>query len=443
MTKKDDDMTYDRALSYMSENSARGSVLGLDNIKELMSRLSDVQDKLKMIHVAGTNGKGSTCAFLSNILTKAGYKVGRFTSPAVFSPLEIIKIGNRNITQKAYAAHLSKVRRAAEEMETHPTVFEMETALAFLYFYEEDCDVCVIECGMGGDKDATNVIKNPELSVITSVSMDHRDILGKSLGAIAEKKAGIIKRERPLVTFMQDEEVMEVISREASSKHSDLITFDPESDIRITSREINRTVFDLELMGETFRDLVIKLPGDHQTENAALAVAAALVFDRDLDRGCIRRGLKAAENPGRFEVLKKDPVWIADGAHNVDAALRFKETLTGLFPGKRYIFIMGVFADKDYEGILKIAAPVADMIITVHTPGSSRALPSYELARAAMTYCSNVTAADSIEEAIELAEAFAQKKDVVAAMGSLSFLGILKRRLKESEHKGVYRKQIL
>lgn len=429
-------MNYAECEEYLEEISKYGSVLGLDNIRTLLKKLGDPQNSLRFVQVAGTNGKGSVCAFTESVLRRSGYAVGLYTSPAVFSHLETIKLG-KSITKADYADVITRVAEKADAMEHHPTVFEIETAAAILYFFEKKADVVILECGLGGRDDATNVVDTTILSVITSISKDHTHILGPDEGSIARVKAGIIKNGATVVSAMQDEEALEVIKKAAEKAGSSLVVCDEDKDTKILSLKPGRNVFNARALGKTYEKLVIGLNGLCQFGNALVALNALLKlkelgFDLITEK-TVRAGFSSARHPGRFEVIADSPVTVIDGAHNPDAALLLRESVELYFKNKRLIFIMGVFADKDYDSILRIMAPLAEHIITVHTPGNDRALPSYELAKAALLYNPNVTSAASLQEAVELARLLADKKDVILIFGSLSFLKNIKALVKKDE----------
>ena len=436
-------MDYRQAVAYMEECASYGSVLGLEVMGKLLAGLGDPQKELRFIHVAGTNGKGSVCSFIRKALSSAGYVTGAYSSPAVFKPLEIISVNGRNISGASYARLLEEISAVADAMDPHPTVFEMETALAFMYFRSCGCDIVVLECGLGGRGDATNIIPPPLECVITSVSADHTHILGRTLGEIAANKADIIKKGSVAVTLIQDDEVMDAIRERASLMEAPLYAPDPELCISIKETSLSGTVFEIDMqkLPAVLRDLIgrlmddkdgrlqlrISLPGAHQSENALLALTALSVlagagFDR-IDKKAVRKGFGSVRNPGRFEVISQSPLTVIDGAHNPDAALRLRENLDLYFKGRRLIFVIGVFRDKDYDTLLRYTCDRADQVITVSAPGSQRALPALELARAASAYSSSVTAAASVEEAAELARLMAGKKDVIVAFGSLAWLG--------------------
>lgn len=423
-------MNYKQSMDYIEKISEYGSVLGLSNMTELMCRLGNPQDKLKYIHIAGTNGKGSVSAYISSVLIEAGYRVGIYSSPSVFSYLEKIKFGRKNISQKDFAGILSKVSKVADTMEVHPTVFEVETACAFLYFFEKDCDVVVLECGLGGDEDATNIIKTTCLSIITSISLDHTKILGNTLEKIAAKKAGIIKKGVPVVTCAQKESVIKLLENVAKECNTNLFVAPSGTALKVKKEKFPTTVFD----GFGYENLEINMPGTVQYDNVQLSLQAIKTlkeldgfdFGDRLSESVIRKGLKKATNPGRLSQIYNSPRIIIDGAHNPDAALGLRNAIDKYFKKECMIFIVGVLADKDYEKVLECMCDRANQIITVATPNNSRALDSYSLAQSVMKYNPNVSNAASVEEALELALLFAKKKDIILAFGSLSYLGLFK-----------------
>lgn len=423
-------MNYKQSMDYIEKISEYGSVLGLSNMTELMHRLGNPQDKLRFIHVAGTNGKGSTSAFISSILIEAGFRVGIYSSPSVFSYLEKIKFNRKNISQRDFSDILTRISLTADEMEHHPTVFEVETACAFLYFYEKQCDVVVLECGMGGDEDATNIISTTCLSVITSISLDHTHILGKTLEEISAKKAGIIKPGVSVVTSNHNESILKVLKKRADKCKSKLYISDNTTGLKIKKEKFPITVFDT----EDYKNLEICMPGTVQLENVQLALKACKVLNETegsiffecLEEKVIRKGLKKASNPGRLTQIADRPRIIIDGAHNPDAARGLRQALDRYFKKEKMIFIIGVLADKDYDKVLEIMCDRAEQIITVSTPNNSRALDSYSLAQAVTKYNPNVSNASSVQEALELALLLAKKNDIILAFGSLSYLGLLK-----------------
>ena len=407
-----------------------GIVPGLSNIKNLCGKLGDPQDRLQVVHIAGTNGKGSVLAFVSNILQCAGYRVGRYVSPAIFEEREIIQINQRPISREKLCRYTERVKKACEELaaegKPHPTRFEFETALAFLYFAESDCQVAVLETGMGGRQDATNVITRPAVCVFASISMDHMKFLGNTLEQIGEEKAGIIKPGCPVVTMNQDPSVMAVLEQKAGEMGCSLKVAHEGLATRVRYG-VERQRFDCRGM----KDLEIHLAGKHQISNAVLALEVIRTLtERETEPFCvgekaIRQGLSQTRWPGRLQVIGKKPLFLADGAHNEEGARKLADSIRFYFTNRRIIYIIGVLKDKEYEKILAETYAYADQIITVTTPDNPRALPAYELARAAREYHPRVTAAGSLEEAVEMAYLLAGKEDVIISFGSLSYLGRL------------------
>lgn len=411
------------ALEYIESISGLGIVPGLDSIRELCRRLGNPQEQLIFVHVAGTNGKGSVSSYIATVLKCGGYRVGRYISPTIFQYRERIQAGGRCITKEALGRLMEQVKLACDEMVKEglpqPTPFEVETALGFLYFKEKECDIVVLETGMGGLTDATNIVKNTVLAVLTSISMDHMKFLGKGLPEIAAQKAGILKAGCRAVSAVQDERAMEVIEAKAA-----------ELGCRLTVAEKASAVkYGLEKQRFTyggFSGLEISLAGKYQVENACLAVEAIKALGEQgfpVKERALRQGLLQTVWPGRFTVAGKKPYFIVDGAHNEDAAKRLAESVEFYFTNKRIIYIMGVLRDKEYEKIIALTHALADQIITVTTPDNPRALPAYELAREIAKVHPDVTAVDSLEEAVEMSRLLAGKDDVIIAFGSLSFLG--------------------
>lgn len=409
----------------MDEVSKYGSVLGLESMRELLHRLGDPQNELKFIHISGTNGKGSVLAYLSTILSGAGYRTGRYISPTLFSYRERIQVDGEYIEKEPLACHVTAIAAAAEDMQKaglpSPTVFEIETALAFLYFKEKRCDIVTLEVGCGGLLDATNVITTTVMEVIASISMDHTDLLGDTLAKIAAQKAGIIKPDTMVVSAQQKSEAAQVIEDTCKEQHCILQMVD-ESKISNVHYGAEGQTFSY----KTWENVAISLAGSYQIKNAALAlegVEALRKLGYALSDQQVREGMAHTVWRGRFTTLRRDPTVIIDGAHNPAAALELKESLERYFPGKTLYFVMGMFKDKDYAQVIDLTAPLARHIITVETPGNPRAMPARELAEAVGKVNPSVEWADSVAHGIEKALAMAGKEDAVIVFGSLSFLG--------------------
>lgn len=418
-------MNYKEARVYLDEVSKYGSVLGLESMRELLRRLGDPQNELKFIHISGTNGKGSVLAYLSTILSGAGYRTGRYISPTLFSYRERIQVDGEYIEKESLACHVTAIAAAAEDMQKaglpSPTVFEIETALAFLYFKEKRCDIVTLEVGCGGLLDATNVITTTLMEVIASISMDHTDLLGDTLAKIAAQKAGIIKPDTMVVSAQQKSEAAQVIEDTCKEQHCTLQMVD-ESKISNVHYGAEGQTYSY----KTWENVAISLAGSYQIKNAALAlegVEALRKLGYALSDQQVREGLLHTAWRGRFTTLRRDPTVIIDGAHNPAAALELKESLERYFPGKMLYFVMGMFKDKDYAQVIDLTAPLARHIITVETPGNPRAMPARELAEAVGKVNPSVEWADSVAHGVEKALAMAGKEDAVIVFGSLSFLG--------------------
>lgn len=418
-------MNYEESRAYLDQVSKGGSVLGLENMRELLKRLGNPQDSLKFVHISGTNGKGSVLAYLSTILKEAGYRTGRYISPTLFSYREKIQINERFIPREDLSRLVTEVKAAAEDMERCnagvPTIFEVETALAFLYFAQQKCDLVVLETGLGGALDATNVIRTPVLEVIASISMDHMDYLGNTLGEIAFQKAGIIKPHTAVVSAGQKPEAMEVIEQACRERDCVLRRADPA--------QIEELSFGYE--GQRFsykhwKDVQISLMGSYQIKNAALALEAVEALRElgySLDDRAVYRGMKRAVWKGRFTVISREPVILMDGAHNPAAAEELVRSLKLYYPGKKLYYIFGMFRDKDYPQVIRLTAPLAEHIVTVEAPGNPRALPARELKKAVEMVNPSVEAATSLRSAVNGIMEQADENGVIVIFGSLSFLG--------------------
>lgn len=428
------EMNYEEGMRYLTEVATYGSVLGLEAISELLIRLGNPQNKLKFVHIGGTNGKGSTAAYLASILAEAGYKVGRFVSPVVEIYEECIQVSSNQfetgtvyIERDKIAKHLTVIREKCSDMKvegfSHPTIFEIETCMAMLEFVEQKCDLVILEVGLGGRLDATNVIQTVECSVLTSISRDHMQFLGDSIEQIATEKAGIIKEGIPVVSYPQKERAMQVIREVCARQHSilSMVTMD---EVRILESTLKGTRF--QVAGKM--EYSISLVGEHQVWNALVARRVCEVLcERGyvIEEEAIKRGLAKTRWFGRLTVLREHPYILVDGAHNPDAARQLVHALQRYFVGQRGILVVGVLADKEYEEILTITAPFAKEIITV-TPDNPRALSSCNLAACARKYCEVVIDAVTVENGIHMALNRAQEEEFVLCFGSLSFLGTVK-----------------
>lgn len=419
-------MDYQESRTYIKKAEKYGSVLGLDNMRQLMMRLGNPQDGQKYIHVAGTNGKGSVIAYLYTVLQEAGYRVGRYISPTIYSYRERIECCNQVISREDFAACVTKIAQVIVEMRAeglpHPTPFEIETAAAFLYFAQKNCDLVLLEVGLGGDMDATNIIGAPEVSVITPISMDHMAFLGNTLGEIAEKKAGIIKTGGITVSAEQEPEVDEVLRRVSREKHTPFI-LSKASEAVLLSESFEGQSFCFE--GEEY---YLSLLGRCQKENAMLALTVLAALEQKGFHTTLKQrktGLLKAKWNGRFTVIHRNPLFLVDGAHNPGAAEKLVDSIKFYLKDKEIYYIMGMFKDKDYNRVIQMTAPYAKKILTIAAPENDRALSAEELAKAVSLYHNDVLPMESPEAAVEKAFSLAKEKDVILAFGSLAFIGVL------------------
>lgn len=419
-------MDFLEAQNYLEKvRSQKGIVLGLDTMRHLMAKLNNPQDKVKFIQVAGTNGKGSTAAYLTSILSEAGIKVGRYTSPAVFSSTEQYFACGSCISESEYAKGVTAVAEAAASLDGEtPTAFEQETALAFWYFAKKGCELAILEAGLGGDMDATNIVTTTVCSIITSISMDHCRILGNKISEIAAHKAGIIKPGAPVICIEQKEDAMEPIRAAAKAADTPLYEVHRDEVRQIFSDKRESIVFFRE-----FENLHLKMLGSCQPENAALAVQAASVLSRSypIEKKHIYDGIEKTRWGGRFELHSGSPDIILDGAHNPDGIRRLRESVNQMFGAVPICYVCGVLADKDYEKEIEILFGSASNVFTV-TPPSPRAMKSTDLKAAIKKRFSQLKvisfdSEDGIEKAMEAA---VSQNNPVVVCGTLTILARVK-----------------
>ena len=423
-------MDFLEAQNYLEKvRSQKGIVLGLDTMRHLMAKLNNPQDKVKFIQVAGTNGKGSTAAYLTSILSEAGIKVGRYTSPAVFSSTEQYFACGSCISESEYAQGMTAVAEAAASLDGEtPTAFEQETALAFWYFAKKGCELAILEAGLGGDMDATNIVTTTVCSIITSISMDHCRILGNKISEIAAHKAGIIKPGAPIICIEQKEDAMEPIRAAAKAADTPLYEVHRDEVRQIFSDKRESIVFFRE-----FENLHLKMLGTCQPENAALALQAASVLSCSypIEKKHIYDGIEKTRWSGRFELHSGSPDIILDGAHNPDGIRRLRESVNQMFGAVPICYVCGVLADKDYEKEIEILFGRASNVFTV-TPPSPRAMKSTDLKAAIKDRFPQLKVIafegnDDIEKAMEAA--ISQNNPVVVC-GTLTILARVKEWMK-------------
>ncbi len=417
-------LTFEEAMRLIHATQRLGSRLGLSSIGALLARLDNPQDKLRYVHVAGTNGKGSVCAYLNAILQAAGLKVGLYTSPFIQRFTERIQVNGKEISEEAIARITTRIKAAISDMEAEglesPTEFDLVTAMGFAYFAEQGCDIVVLEVGLGGRLDSTNIIKMPEAAVITRLGYDHTEVLGNTLEQIAFEKAGIIKPGCDVVLYPQPPEAGAVFEEVCSERNARLHKIDL-SGIRLTEFGLWGQQFAYAGFGE-FR---ISLLGEHQLANAALAINASRLLQSKgfpVTEDAIHAGLLSARWPGRMELLQSNPFVLVDGAHNVQGVAALKQGLQQYFPGKPIIFLVGVLADKDYGDMMREVAPLAERFLTI-APESPRALSAAALAEHLRQYKRPVQAFLTLEDAIAEGLRRCGGDGVLCAFGSLYYIG--------------------
>ena len=423
-------MTGQEAIEYIHSYQWEKHAPGLNRIRDLLARLGDPQKELKFIHVAGTNGKGSTCAMLDSVLRAAGYRVGLNTSPYIMTFHERIRVDGEMISNEALASLVERVRPAAEAMEEHPTEFELITAIAMLYFKEQKCDIVVLEVGLGGAMDASNVIGVPEAAVITAMGMDHVALLGPTQADIAREKAGIIKQGGTVVSCGGCHDADEVIFRRCAELGAHLT----EVDFSALGHE------KLSLNGAEFlfgvrEGLHISMAGAYQVHNAALTITVLEVLREkgwNIPEEALRTGLERAHWEGRFEVLQQEPVFLLDGAHNAQGIEAAVESLRELLPEKKIVFLLGMLADKDTETMLDLIAPLAERVYAVR-PESPRAMEAEELCRLLAQRGVPAEPCPTVEEAVANACAAARECGAACALGSLYMSGAVRRAMGKTE----------
>lgn len=410
-----------------------GMVLGLDRMEELLRRLGNPQDDLKVIHVAGTNGKGSVSKYLEEGLSACGYKMGLYTSPYIETFNERIRYDGADISDEDLEYYGQKVVSAAEAMVADgldsPTEFEVVTAIAFLYFAGRQADITILEVGLGGIGDSTNVVKSPLASVITSISYDHMAQLGSSLAEIAVNKAGIIKTGCPVIANVPQRDAAKIIARKAYAMGSRLYDISgiraAVSDETPFSQKVS-----MELYEKSYSDVEISMVGRHQAENLKTALATLEILRKSgavkLDREALYEGLKQTRQPGRFEVISEDPLVIIDGAHNEAGAQALQETMAQHFAGKKILLVAGILADKEIDSIVKFLTKITDHII-VTEPDNPRKLAAEKLAEHVADFGVAAEVVSDVEAAVHRAKELADGYDVILFAGSLYLIGDVRR----------------
>lgn len=411
-------MDYPSAINYIEDKNKLGITPGLANIKELLNRLGNPQDSCNCLHIAGTNGKGSIFAFVQDILMEAGMRVGRYVSPTIMNYLERFQINKVNMSEEVFASYIGQVDRAVKSMMedgfSSPSAFEIETAIAFMYFRDQQVDVALIECGMGGALDATNVLNQPMASVFASISMDHMSFLGDRIEEIAENKSQIIKKDSICISHPQTEKVSKILGGRSEHMGVPYIEVDWE-DIKVISEDVTGSVF-------LYRneEYTISLPGTFQIGNACTAIEIAkVVFELDYD--LIARAIRNTNWMGRFTVVNREPFTVIDGAHNEKAWSVLNSSINKYFTNRQIIYIIGVLKDKEYDKMVDILKDTMSYAIAI-TPDTPRGLDKEILSELLLVNGVPSTTADSVYEAVSMAYDMAESDGVVIVCGSLSFL---------------------
>ena len=422
-------MSYKETLEYIHSVCWKGSRPGLERTEELLSMMGNPQNNLKYIHVAGTNGKGSVCSMLSTVLRRAGYKTGLYTSPFVRYFNERMMIDGQMISNDELSCVTEYVKQFADKMEDVPTEFELITAIAFEYFSRNKCDIVVLETGMGGRLDSTNIINTTVLSVITGIALDHIAYLGDTLGAIATEKAGIIKNNIPVVYGGKSVEAYEAISKVAKEKNSILHT--------ATDSEFSNIEFSLRgctLDTPQFKKLFVSLVGDYQPSNIATALKCLSVLKSigmNIGEEEIRSGMAEVYWPARFEIINEEPLMIYDGAHNPEGLRACVDSIKRFFGEKKVNIISGVMADKDVNSMLPVIAEVADEVFTV-TPNNPRSMDSKVYAEYFNNYGIKAYAYETIDEGVKNAlNSSAKKGCALVSLGTLYMYGDMRDALEK------------
>lgn len=424
-------MKYEEAMKYITEVGNFGSNYGLERTYKLLEHLGNPERDLKLIHIAGTNGKGSTTSMITEILMGEGYKVGMYTSPFIEEFEERIQINRNNIPKKSLAILMDEIKVAVDKVieagYNHPTEFEIITVLMLLYFKKENIDFGVIEVGLGGTLDSTNVIK-PIIQVITSISFDHTNLLGNTLEKIAREKAGIIKRGIPTVIYPQQEEVLKVIKNKCFEMDSELYIANNENLKFKNIVNLDKPYQLLKYNNEI--DILLPLLGEHQIINLSVAMQAIEVLNNkniiDISIANIVKSIKNVSWKGRLEVLSNNPYVVIDGAHNIQGIKTLSRNIKKYFKYENLYLILGILADKDVEEMIKIITPMAKKVYSV-TPNSIRGELAESLKDEVSKFNKNCKAFDKYEEAYLEALNDASEKDLILASGSLYMIGDMRK----------------
>lgn len=417
-------MNYTDAKDYLKKLDTFGSVLGLERMRELTDVLNNPQNDTQIIHITGTNGKGSILCFLSSIMKENGMRVGSFSSPAVSGVRDCFRINGCIISEELFSQCVSEVKEACDVIlkrgHEHPTRFEVETAVSFIAFKKSKCDIAIVETGLGGEGDSTNIIDNAVMNIFASVSLDHTRELGPEIEDIARNKAGIIKTPAPVIACADNEKALSVIKNRAKDNAAPVYS--------VSSLDISNKTVSAKGLYFDYDDLTnihVSMLGTYQFINAAIAVKATKVL-LNLDDETIKKGLHNAKWPYRFEKIKDEPIVYLDGAHNEDAALKLKDTVDSLYKDRFLIYVVGIFQDKNYDRICEITLPDANKVFVTQNELNKRSMDATTLHDVAQKYNNNTEVTSDIKDAVEKALVYAKSNEsrnpVIIMFGSLSWL---------------------
>lgn len=429
-------MDYKEAREYIQSKAKFGSNLGLERTEKLLELLENPHKRLRCIHIAGTNGKGSTTAMISAVLKEAGYKVGMYTSPYIEEFEERIQINNYNIPKDDLSHIITKVANVVEKVENmgygNPTEFEIITVAMFYYFCLKKVDFAVIEVGLGGRLDSTNVLE-PILSIITSISYDHMNILGETLEKIAYEKAGIIKKA-PVIIYPQKKESEKIIEKVCKEKKSELIKVEDNLinvKREIIQKNIGQQSFKLKTKEDTY-NICLSLLGEHQIKNCIvviLAIEKLIKLGIKIEKIYIISALKKVKWPARLEIVNKNPLTVIDGAHNMEGIEGLKNNVNKYFKYNKLILILGILKDKQVEDMIKTLVPLADRVLTV-TPHNDRGESSKELMHIALKYNNNCEYLEDYKECYNKGKSYYEEGDMILICGSLYMVGDMRKLIK-------------
>lgn len=411
-------MSYESTIDYIENSNWVRTKPGLERTQELLKALGNPEKNLKFVHIGGTNGKGSTAACIAAVLQQAGYRTGLYTSPYILRFNERMQMNGEQISDEELERLVDKIRPIADAMQDKPTEFELITAVGMQYFYENHADIVVLEVGLGGELDSTNVIDTPECAVLTAIGLDHTEYLGDTITKIAATKAGIIKSGGLVTAYPADEDVVEVLRNRCQTVGAELTMADV-SRLNVKSVTLDGVTFDF----DGIQDIFLPLAGSYQPYNAAVAITACRLLKKrgwKITDEIIRQGLARVYWPGRFEVLLRKPVFVLDGAHNPHGIRATVESLKTHFGDKKLTFVIGVMADKDVENMASFVAPLADIFYTAR-PDNPRSMSADDLAALLRRHGAEAEPCGSVEAAVAAALNHAGEDGVVMALGSLYF----------------------